>query len=159
MNILIDEHKRMLLLLVQQGVEFMLIGGYAVIYYGYSRSTADMDIWIKPSEENKIHLLKSLEIAGIDNENLNKLYKLDFTGPLVFSIGEEPYKIDFLTKVMGVEWEEAVQKVNYLQLNEVRIPVIYYHHLVITKMLADREVAQKDLVNLQRINSFRKKNN
>ena len=48
MNIFIKEHREMLLMLIKHKVEFMIIGGYAVIYYGYGRTTNDMDIWLKP---------------------------------------------------------------------------------------------------------------
>ncbi len=47
MNILLEEYKKFLLLLLKHKVEFILIGGYAVIYYGYSRTTGDMDILVK----------------------------------------------------------------------------------------------------------------
>jgi hypothetical protein len=49
MDIFLEEHKLFLLLLLKHKVEFILIGGYGVILYGYERGTADMDIWLKPS--------------------------------------------------------------------------------------------------------------
>ena len=54
MNILIDEHKQFVEKLIDNNVEFILVGGFAVIYYGYSRTTGDMDIWLKPTFEKKI---------------------------------------------------------------------------------------------------------
>lgn len=48
MNIFLEEHRKFLFLLIKHHVEFILIGGYAVIIYGYERGTGDMDIWLKP---------------------------------------------------------------------------------------------------------------
>ena len=73
MDILQEDHTQLLILFIDNNVDFMLIGGYAVIHYGYERSTADMDIWIKPSEENKIKLINSLRQYGIEEEDLNQL--------------------------------------------------------------------------------------
>ncbi len=53
MNIVLDEHKAVLIHLLQSKIDFILIGGYAVIYHGYGRTTGDMDIWLKPANENR----------------------------------------------------------------------------------------------------------
>jgi hypothetical protein len=47
-----DDFKEFLRLLNSKGVEYLLIGGYAVSYYGYPRATADMDIWVGSTAEN-----------------------------------------------------------------------------------------------------------
>ena len=61
MDIFLPEHKKLLLLLVKNKVEFLLVGGYAVIIYGYERTTKDMDLWVKPNNLNKIKLIKTLK--------------------------------------------------------------------------------------------------
>ena len=61
MNILIETHKKLLLALIKQNVEFILIGGYAVVYYGYSRATGDIDIWLKPDNHNKSKFLVTVQ--------------------------------------------------------------------------------------------------
>lgn len=53
MDILLEDHKQLLISLLDSGVDFMLIGGYAVIHYGYERTTADMDIWLRPDNGKK----------------------------------------------------------------------------------------------------------
>ncbi len=52
-NILLEEHQQILLALAKYEVNFMLIGGYAVIHYGYERTTGDMDIWLQLGNENR----------------------------------------------------------------------------------------------------------
>ncbi len=86
MNILIDEHRQLLLSLLNNHVSFILIGGYAVIYYGYERITGDMDIWLQPDNENRTKLLNALEEFGIDETDLEKLRQTDFTVAQVFYI-------------------------------------------------------------------------
>ena len=54
MNILLDEHKATLINLLKSKIDFILIGGYAVIYHGYGSTTGDMDVWLKPDNENRI---------------------------------------------------------------------------------------------------------
>ncbi|HNR19326.1 MAG TPA: hypothetical protein PKN75_08075 [Bacteroidia bacterium] len=65
MEILVPEFKKMLSLLVKHNVNFMLIGGYAVIYHGYERLTTDMDIWLKSDDQNRNKLVNALQDFGI----------------------------------------------------------------------------------------------
>lgn len=61
MYLLLPEFKLLLLLLKKHGVNFMLKGGYAVIYYGYERSTNDLDIWLQPQNDNREKLIEALK--------------------------------------------------------------------------------------------------
>lgn len=70
MNIFIPEHRDILFALVKHEVAYMLIGGYAVIHYGYERTTADMDIWLQTGNENRDNLIKALEEFGITDESI-----------------------------------------------------------------------------------------
>ncbi|MBS1571671.1 MAG: hypothetical protein KF825_14740 [Ferruginibacter sp.] len=70
MNIFFEEHRKLLEGLLQNGVAFILIGGYAVNYYGYNRSTGDMNIWLKPGNDNKEKLLNLLSSMGFDKEDI-----------------------------------------------------------------------------------------
>ena len=54
MNIFLEEHQEILKALNKNGVDFLLVGGFAVNYHGYNRTTGDMDLWIKPDNENKM---------------------------------------------------------------------------------------------------------
>jgi hypothetical protein len=53
MNILLEPHKHLLRRLIDFKVDFILIGGYAVNFHGYSRATGDMDVWLKPDNDNR----------------------------------------------------------------------------------------------------------
>lgn len=157
MDFLIKEHKEMLFQLMEFDVDFMLIGGYSVIYYGYSRGTEDMDIWVKPDNENKLKLLNTFRKIGINEKDLTSLEKLDFTVPNVFFVGKKPLKIDFLTHVEGVVWDDAIAHVKHLPVGQARIPVVSYHHLITMKMVSPRIRDKNDVAQLQSINKYRKK--
>ena len=157
MDILLEEHKKLLLLLLKHKVEFMLIGGYAVIYYGYQRLTSDMDIWLKPTNENRNKFLAVLHEKEIMQEDIDAISKMNFTEIQVLNLGEKPNKVDFLTKVHGLAFEEAdLQKV-YFPLKDKQIPIIQYHHLITLKMLAGRPQDKADVDILQKINQFKRK--
>lgn len=138
----------------------MLIGGYAVIHYGYERTTGDMDIWLQLGNENRNNLFKALEEFGIEDDDIAQLRQMDFANPLpVFFIGEAPRRINFVTMISNVNFEEAIKKVNYFSVeNDLKIPVIYYNHLILSKLNTGRIKDKADIEELERINKFRKKN-
>ena len=157
MDILLEDHKSFLISLLRHKVDFMLIGGYAVIHYGYERTTADMDIWLKPDHQNKEKLIIALRQFGIIEEDLLQLRKIDFKEASVFSIGEKPNKIDFLTQVQGLTYDVADSQKLYFPLKDRQIPIIQYHHLIQVKMISGRPQDKADVEMLQKINQFRNK--
>ena len=154
MNILIDEHREMLVLLRKHDVNFLVIGGYAVIYYGYERTTGDMDFWLQPTLENFRNLKNALEDFGIEKDDLQSLDDIDPTQANVFFFGEKPRQIDFLTKVSGVSFEDASREAEHFQLEDITVPVIHLQHLILTKMTGRLKDAA-DIDELQRINKHR----
>lgn len=157
MDILLEEHKNMLMLLIKHHVDFMLIGGYAVIYYGYERGTADMDIWVKPTNENRDKFIAAMIEHGISDETKDALSNMDFTNAKVLTIGNKPSQIDFLTKVQGVTYDLADKEKRLFPFKDQLIPIIQYHHLIITKMIAGRPQDKMDVDVLQKINKQKKK--
>jgi len=152
MDILLEEHKRFLLLLLKHEVEFMLIGGYAVIYYGYERGTADMDIWLKPTNENRDKFIDAAMEHGISVETAKALKSMDFESAKVLTIGNRPSQIDFLTKVQGLTYDEADKKKRMFPLKDKFIPIIQYNHLIIMKMITGRPQDKIDVDMLQKLN-------
>ncbi len=157
MDILLEEHKKLLLLLLKHNVEFMLIGGYAVIYYGYQRVTSDMDIWLNPNNDNRDKFINALQEQGIIQEDTDAITQMDFTQIQVLHIGEKPNKIDFLTKVQGLTFEEADSKKVCFPLKDKKVPIIQYHHLITLKIIAGRPQDKADVDILQKINQFKNK--
>ena len=155
MNILIKEHQQLLRALLRHGVKFLLIGGYAVIYHGYERTTGDMDVWLQPSDQNKGPLLAALREFGIEDEDVKAVSAIDLTRAQMFFVGEVPRRIDFLTKVTGIGFDEAFAAANHFAIEGGQVPVIQYHHLILTKMTTGRAKDKADIEELQRIHKYK----
>jgi len=157
MTIFLDHQKTFLLELYSAKVEFILIGGYAVIYHGYVRTTGDMDIWLKPDNTNKEKFLIALSNSGFSRSTLTHVRKSDFTKTLSFHIGNPPDRTDFLTKLTGIIFEKAILKVEELKLEGAVIPVLHLNDLIINKMMTNRTKDKADVEELQKINKLNKK--
>ncbi len=142
--------------LLQNNVEFLLIGGYAVNYYGYGRYTGDIDFWLRPDNANKQNFLKALHELKRNPIEIEEIGKLDFALAQVLSIGELPLRIDFLTKVNLVSFNEAWQKRRAFPLKNLELQVVDYHHLILMKLNTGRPKDKLDIDELQRINRLKK---
>jgi len=132
-------------------VEFILIGGYAVNFHGYNRTTGDLDVWLKPTTENKHKLIKVFEKYDFEQESIAYIAQLNFSDALVFSIGDEPYKTDFLTKVSGVKYDEADKEKIIFEHEGMFVPFINLNQLVLTKIATGRDRDRIDIEQLQKV--------
>jgi hypothetical protein len=138
--------------LLECKVDFLLIGGYAVNYYGYGRYTGDIDFWLRPTEENKINFLKAFRHLKKNDEEIEAIRNLDFTKAQVISIGAPPLRIDFLTRVNLINFNEAWDSRKLLVIKNISLPIVNYEHLILTKFNTGRPKDKLDLDELQRIN-------
>ena len=138
-------------------VDFLLIGGYAVIYHGYGRSTGDMDVWLKPDNENKLRFLAVLEKHLTDKSGIEKVKTLDFTSVVAFYIGAPPDKVDFITKIAGAKFDEAFSHKALLPIQNYQIPVLHFNDLIANKLLSARLQDKADAEELQKIEKLKKK--
>ncbi|MBK9983462.1 MAG: nucleotidyltransferase [Saprospiraceae bacterium] len=150
MNILLNEHQEILGHLIQNHVEFLLIGGYAVIYHGYNRSTGDMDLWLNPTNENRDKIINALTASGFETEDLETLSNVDFTKHFAFSIGIEPQKIDFITYINQVSFDEAYRNKVMYSFENMQIPVINIRELILSKINTGRKKDEADVEELQK---------
>lgn len=151
MNVFFEEHLEILSLLIKNEVKFLLIGGYAVISHGYNRTTGDMDLWLEPSNENKDNFLKSFIEYGFEEIDLFEIKQMDFSKHQVFSFGETPYKIDFLTKVSQVEFKEAFTNKIIVEHENLNLPIINLRELILSKINTGRKKDEADIEELQKI--------
>jgi hypothetical protein len=94
-----------LLALSAEGVEFLIVGAYALAVHGLPRATGDLDIWVRLSEENARRLWQALLRFGAP---LSDMDAKDFRSPdIVFRIGLPPSQIDILTSISGVDFDAA----------------------------------------------------
>jgi hypothetical protein len=86
-------------------VEYLVVGAFAVAWYGYPRFTADLDILIRPNEGNAARMLEALRQFGFGSLGIDLG---DLTAPgHVIQLGVKPNRIDILTSISGVSFEEA----------------------------------------------------
>jgi predicted nucleotidyltransferase len=157
MNIFQDEHLEILKVLNKYKVNFILIGGVAVNYYGYSRPTGDLDVWLEPTDNNKKKLVKALVELNIMDEDIETINSTDFNDSVVFHIGTTPpFVIDFLTKIVGVKWAEAwAMKISEV-VEGISISFLHINHLKANKLIAGRPKDHEDIRQLNRIEELRK---
>lgn len=158
MNVFDEYTHRVLHLLLKHRVQFIVVGGYAVNYHGFRRTTGDIDLWIKPENgESKKLLINAFKELGIDAHTLERVNSLDFTEPQVFTDGEEPFQIDFLTKLAGVNFDEAWDLKNDILIDGIVVPFLHFNHLILSKISSNRPKDKIDIEELQKIQKLRKK--
>ena len=148
------KHQELVFALLDAKVDFLVIGGYAVIYHGYVRTTNDLDVWLKPTNENKLKVLEVVSKMGIEDEDIKQLETLDFTKIVVFHLGNEPERTDFLTKMMGIDFDEAFKQRSILEANGYSIPFLSLNDLIINKIISNRPKDKGDLDELQKLNKL-----
>ena len=142
-----QDYKEMLSLLLDNKVEFILVGAYALAAHGFPRATADIDILVKPSSANASILYKTLERFGTPLESISKD---DFAHPgIVLQIGVAPRRIDIITKIDGLTYDEASKGKEIIEIESLSIPVISKQNLIINKLATGREKDKIDAKNLK----------
>lgn len=138
----------MLLSLSANDAEFMLVGAHARAAYGIPRATADMDIWVRATPENALRVWKALAEYGAP---LHELTVDDLAHPeFVFQIGLPPYRIDILTKISGVTFEEAWPNRLYGDFGGATYPVIGREEFIRNKRASGRPKDLSDIHDLER---------
>lgn len=136
-------------LLDKYNVDFLLVGGYAVILHGYARSTGDMDLWVNQNEENYSKLKKVYEEFGAPIFSLEEFFSDKFD---VWSMGVEPRKIEVLTKVSGLNFIESKSHCDWINEKDFKVPYIDFEDLMKNKLASGR---LKDLLDYQQLNKKR----
>jgi len=132
-------------------VEFMLVGAYAVAAHGLPRATGDIDLWIKCSDNNADRVWSALTRFGAPLSNLSRQ---DLISPgTVVQLGVTPRRIDILTQITGVDYEEAERDQVFIDIEGLRIPVIGRSHLIQNKNAVARPQDKADVARLEKLQS------
>ena len=132
-------------LLDKNSVNYLLVGGYAVILHGYGRSTGDLDLWINQTPENYSKLQKTYKEFGAPIFSAEDFESEKFD---VWSIGVEPRKIEILTKVSGLQFDESLRNCNWLEIEKFKVPYIDFDDLIKNKLATGR---YKDLADIEQL--------
>ncbi|NCB40449.1 MAG: hypothetical protein EOM80_16945 [Erysipelotrichia bacterium] len=139
-----NDYKEMLQILLEEEVDFIVVGAYALAAHGVPRATGDIDIWIKTDTINAERLIRALKKFGAP---VGDITASDFTEPdIVFQIGVAPRRIDFLTSIDGVNFADAEKDKLTIKINDIDIPVISLENLIKNKKAASRP---KDLLDIE----------
>ncbi len=130
------DSREFLRLLGANGARFLLVGGYAVNYYGHVRATGDMDVWVEMSEGNAERVAAAIREFGFDVPELSPDLFLD--PDAIVRMGEEPFRIELLTSISGVAFDECYAQRVIERLDDVEVPFISLEHLKANKRAAGR---------------------
>jgi len=137
------DFKEFLKLLTSNKVEYLLIGGYAVAYYGYSRPTGDMDLWIAISPHNAERVDAALRAFGFTPSIENFLKENS-----IVRMGVPPFRLEILTTIDGVSFPECYASRNTVVIDGVEVNLINLQHLRLNKKASGRLKDLSDLENL-----------
>lgn len=130
----------------EHGVEYLLVGGYAVGYHGYPRATMDLDVWIAATAENAGRVVAALTDFGFGGDMLNE--SMFVVPDQIIRMGLPPMRIEILTSIDGVEFAEAYRQRIDDELDGVPVRLISLHHLKQNKRAAGRPKDLADLAEL-----------
>jgi predicted nucleotidyltransferase len=130
----------------EENVEYVVLGGHAVIAHGYLRTTGDIDIFVNPTLENAQKLLRALERYGYTN---GEFEIDDFTlVPNYLSFSRYDNYIDLMTFTVGVTFDECYTNRMELEVEGVRVKFINLPELIRNKKALNRPQDLQDLDNL-----------
>lgn len=122
-----------------QDVDYILLGGYAVILHGYNRTTGDMDIWVRKTSENYKKIEKAFVEFGMPVFDMTEANFLNNPEMNVFTFGSSPVCIDLMTDAKGLEFENTFQKAELREIEGLSVRVIHINDLLHAKSSAGRK--------------------
>jgi hypothetical protein len=146
---LFPEFVEMLSALSEEKAEYIVVGAYAIGVHLEPRATKDIDIWVRPSKENAARVLRALARFGAPKLGVTAT---DLATPgLVFQIGVPPRRIDLLTSIDGVEFNEAWDSRVEVAIAglELPMPILGRETLIANKRASGRPQDVADLAKLE----------
>lgn len=141
-----NDFKEFLKLLARNDVDYLLVGGYAVGYYGYPRPTGDMDIWVANTQKNAERLVSVLTEFGFDSPEISA--DLFTKEKSIVRMGVPPFKLEIITFIDGVSFDDCFPERQVAEIDDVSVSIIGYKHLKINKKASGRPKDINDLENL-----------
>ena len=144
--LLTDDFKEFLSLLNAHGVDFLLIGGYAVALHGYPRATIDLDVWVRAAPDNAERIIRALKAFGFDSPQLEP--KVFIAAEQIVRFGVPPFRIEIMTTISGVAYDACRSRADTYDIEGVSVPVIALEDLKVNKRASGRH---KDLADLEQL--------
>lgn len=140
------DFKDFLKLLNSHGVEFLIVGGYAVGYHGYPRATGDMGIWIAVTDSNAEKAAMVLRDFGMPEEEVSKELFLD--RDKVIRMGIPPVRIEVITGAWGVDFPKCYSRREIIEIDGIPVSFISLQDLKANKRACGRHKDLEDLEHL-----------
>jgi predicted nucleotidyltransferase len=146
------DFKEFIELLNAHDVQYLVIGEYAVNFHGYPRYTKNIDFWLWMTDENIEKLLQVIKSFGFGSLGLDKN---DFSdADNIIQLGYEPYRIDLLTDVNGVDFQECYNRRIDGEIEAVKVKFLSIDDLIVAKKNAGR---LQDLADAEQLEKLRNK--
>ncbi len=124
-------------------VRYLVVGGYAVAFYGHPRYTKDLDIWVEASLENARRIIQAIQDFGFGSLDLTLD---DFSiADRVVQIGHPPHRVDILTSADGVEFTDCYTSRVETDVEGTPVNFISLDHLKRNKAASGRQQDRADL--------------
>ena len=148
-RLLNPDYRDMVECLLNEGVDFMLVGGYAVALHGWPRTTFDIDFWIMADPWNAKAVMRAITSFGAP---LMGLTESDFHRPgMVFQIGTEPQRIDIISAVDGLDYADAALRAVRMNVDGLEIKVLSLADLIVNKRASGRPKDIADALALEKL--------
>ena len=142
------DYRDMLSAFTDAGVEYLVIGAYALAAHGHPRATGDLDLWVRPTPDNAEQVMTALSAFGAP---LMEMSREDFETPdTVFQIGVSPRRIDILTTIEGVRFDDAWPERVEIEVEDVPVSVIGREHFIQNKEALGRPQDRADVERLRK---------
>lgn len=145
-----SDFRELLLIFDEEEVEYLVVGGYAVIHHGQPRSTKDLDIWLNPTVENRKRVMRSFQRFGLPL--MGGVTEEDFEQEgLQYAVGVPPCMIDFLTSVPRLSFSECWSNRDETESDGVPVLFLGKADLIEAKKAAGRPQDIADIEELRRL--------
>jgi len=141
-----QDFKEFLKLLNEHEVRYLIIGGYAVAYYGYPRAANDLGSWIEKEPQNAEKLIQVLKRFGFDDNEMKPemFLKKDQT----IRIGHPPIRIELLTSISGVQFQPCFDSRTADSIDGIEMQIMGLKELKTNKKASGRHIDLHDVEHL-----------
>lgn len=146
---LFPDFRDLLAAFVASRVEFVIVGGYAVIFHGRPRATKDLDLFVSIDDANRQRLAEALETFGAPPQVVTAAQKMT-PGDVVY-FGVSPLRVGLLASASGVDFDGVRDRAIQTKLDDVPVRVIAIEDLLVNKRASGRPRDLDDVAELERI--------
>lgn len=147
--VLHQDFRELLKLLNENNVDYLVVGAFALGFFGAPRSTGDIDIWIRVSEDNAKRMEKTLNDFGLISLGYKATDFLDKNS--IIQLGVPPVRVDIIMSISGVEFDEAFQNKNVVESKGTKINYISKEDFIKNKRASGR---LKDLADIESLSQI-----